>query len=145
MRAASSIRQRRRLLFREIASLTILVSLGSITLFWLAPIVLELIFADKYQFSTGLIVAGILAGVVRAVSGLSKGVATALCSTSELGRLNILTWLCTTVAAAGGIVGARWGLTGLVYGIAFGWLSLSTVYTYSALPHLRRAHAEHTD
>lgn len=138
MRAASSIHQRRRLLFREIASLTVLVSLGSIALFWLAPTVFELIFADKYQFSRGLIVAGILAGVVRAVSGLLKGVATALCSTSELGRLNLLTWLCTTVAAVGGIVGARWGLAGLVYGIAFGWLTLSVVYTCSALPHLRR-------
>jgi hypothetical protein len=138
MRSADSVHERRRLLGKEAASLAVLVSLGSIALYWLAPLVFELIFADKYQFSRGLIVAGILAGIVRAVSGLSTGVATAVCNTRELGQLNTLTWLCTAVAAAGGIVGARWGLTGVVYGIAFGWLILSTAYAIKAFPHLRR-------
>lgn len=138
MRSASSVGERRRLLAKETASLVAMVGLGSIALYWLAPIVFELIFADKYQFPMSLIVAGILAGIVRAVSGLCTGVATAVCDTRELGQLNTLTWLSTALAATGGIVGARWGLIGVVYGIAVGWLILSVAYAFKAFPHLTR-------
>jgi hypothetical protein len=138
MRSADSVGERRRLLAKESVSLVAMVGLGSIALYWLAPIVFELIFADKYQFPMSLIVAGILAGIVRAVSGLSTGVATAVCDTRELGQLNTLTWLSTALAATGGIIGARWGLIGVVYGIAFGWLILSGAYAFKAFPHLRR-------
>ncbi|MDH3571848.1 MAG: hypothetical protein OER89_16885, partial [Gemmatimonadota bacterium] len=73
----------------------------------------------------------------RVLGGLAKGAATALCTTRELGVLNVLTWLSTAVAFVAGSVGARWGLIGLVYGIAIGWITLAAVYAHRVLPHLR--------
>ena len=137
LRALASPAERRRLLWHEVLGLGLAVAVGSAVLILLAPWVFELIFGDKFRFPSELILAAVLAGIARVLGGLAEGAATALCTTRELGVLNVLTWLSTAVAFVAGSVGARWGLIGLVYGIAIGWITLAAVYAHRVLPHLR--------
>lgn len=139
MRAVESVRGRRRLLARESVSLVLLLGVGSVLVLWLAPPLLDWLFAEQFRFERSLILAAVFAGVTRAVAGLAGGVATALCSARQLAVLNVSVWLSVGVAVVGGGLGARWGLAGVIYGVAAGWITLSASYAIAAAPHLRRS------
>ncbi len=81
--------------------------------------------------------AAIAVGALKAFSGLAKAAAMALCTTGELASLGVLAWLAVGVALAGAAIGATWGLTGVVLGVAAGWLALLTAHGVMAARHLR--------
>jgi hypothetical protein len=137
VRSLQTVSERRRLVVRESLSMILIVVLTSTAMLTLTPWIMRAIFAGKYEFSTAVILAGIWTGSLRAFSGLSKGITLALCTDSELAGVNMLLWICIGVAVAGGFVGARWGLAGVIFGSGAGWLTMTCGYAYVALRHLR--------
>lgn len=137
LRAAETVRERRRLLAKEALILTVFVAGGGLVLAWLTPVVVELFLEGKYELGGGLIWAGLAVGALRTYSGLARAAAMALCTTRELGVVGGLVWVAVGVALAGAVVGASWGLTGLVLGIAAGWVTLIAAYAVPAARHLR--------
>jgi len=63
----------------------------------------------------------------------------ALGSTRQLGYLNLLGWVSVGAAVACAAVGAPWGLKGVLYGVAVGWLVRTIAGAVLAWPHLRSA------
>jgi O-antigen/teichoic acid export membrane protein len=122
LRAAPTVRARRNLALGEMRNVGAVTLLGSIAVLLLVPWLLDLIFDQRYEVSQALLWAAVIAGVLRVLGGFSRGLATALCTTSQMGVLNTLSWLSIVVAMAGAAVGARWGLVGLIYGTTVGWI-----------------------
>ena len=104
---------------------------------WLAPIVVHVFLAGKYEIPRSLIWAALALGGLRTYAGLAKALAMALCTTRELAVVGILVWVAVGVGLAGAVVGASWGMTGLILGIAAGWVTMMAGYAVPALRHLR--------
>ena len=122
LRAASSVRERRRLVAREGGAVAAVVLAGSLALWWVTPLVEHWLLKDKYHFPPALVLATILAGLAKIVTGFTRAIATALADEPELGRVNLWGWLSVITAIAAATAGARWGLVGIVYGVGFGWM-----------------------
>jgi hypothetical protein len=137
MRAAETVKDRRLLLKKELLILSTLILVGSLVLAWLTPLLVTIIYQDKFFIQGKLIVAAIAMGALKAYSGLAKAAVLALCTTDELASLGHIIWLSTGAATAGAIIGAKWGLAGLVLGIGIGWLVLLLVYGFLIARHLR--------
>jgi hypothetical protein len=109
---------------------------GAAVVYFLAPLVVQVVLAGKYELQRGLLLAGLLTSMLRAASGFTKGVVTALCSNRELAALNVLMWVAVAVAIVGALMGAHWALVGLIYGISLGWAIRTLVSAAIAGPHL---------
>lgn len=84
---------------------------------------------DRYKFDTGLLYALVVVGLVRVWSGFSGATVSALGSTRQLATLNGWGWLALACAAAGAFILRGYGLTGVVYGMGAGWLTLAVAGT----------------
>ena len=73
------------------------------------------------------------------MASLVATVINALGSPPELVRLSVIGWISIGVALLGAVIGARWGLTGVVYGVGLGWAFRAIVISLLAIPHLRSA------
>jgi len=130
--ASRSIRERRRILLSEAALIcTIAVSLGLI-LIPLTPPIVRILLAGRYDVSRTLTIAVVLAGLIKVLSSFSVSAAAALTPSRELGVLNWLGWIAFGTALAGGVLGAHWGLIGVIYGVAVGWALRAVVAGYLA-------------
>jgi O-antigen/teichoic acid export membrane protein len=137
MRAASSAGERRRLLSQELLMTGVVVVIGVGAVWILAPLVVWLFVGDKFVLSPALIGAALVSGTVRVLTGFSRATASALCSKRELAHLSGLMWLSIACAIAGAALGSQWGLVGLIYGAAIGWVGQLMVSTSIAVHHLR--------
>jgi hypothetical protein len=84
-----------------------------------------------------LLLAAIFSGVVKVMNSLARATAGALATTGELSIYNWLGWASVGVAFLGGVVGARWGLAGLIYGVGLGWLMRALAGSYLTIRHLK--------
>ncbi|HEX5077511.1 MAG TPA: hypothetical protein VFV80_00060 [Geminicoccaceae bacterium] len=137
LRAASGPAARRRLLVHDGKSLALLIVVGSIVTWYVAPLIIEWLLAGKYQIGAAIFTAAIFGGAMKVLSSAARAIATALCSTRELGYLSVLLWLSVALAVAGGIVGSHFGLAGLIYGVAIGTIGRGLAAAFLAAPHLR--------
>jgi O-antigen/teichoic acid export membrane protein len=137
LRAATTVHQRRTLIAHETRLISVIVLLGS-TLIWLVTPVLEHTFlAGKYHLSTALIVAALVSGVIKILNAFAKGTVSALATGRELTMINVFGWISVGIAVVAAIVGARWGLAGVIYGVALGWLVRAITAMYPIIKHLR--------
>ena len=51
--------------------------------------------------------------------------------------MNLLGWVSVTLAVVASILGARWGLAGVMYGVAFGWFTRALTAFYLTLRYLK--------
>jgi hypothetical protein len=109
-----------------------------ILVWFLTPLVSRWLLAGKYELSSVLIIAMLVSGVLKVVSVFPTSVVTALADRRRLGYLSILAWATVALGAVGGAIGARWGLTGLVYGVSAAWLLRSASAAALAAPYLTR-------
>jgi hypothetical protein len=137
MRAAASVGERRRLLAQELLMTGLVVAVGVVAVWTLAPLVVHLFVGEKFVLSSALIGAALVSGTVRVLTGFSRATASALCSNRELAYLSGLMWLSIAGAVAGAALGSHWGLVGLIYGSATGWVGQLVVATGIAVRHLR--------
>jgi O-antigen/teichoic acid export membrane protein len=145
LRAATTARQRRRLLTREGLTVLFVMAAACIVLWYATPTLVSWLLADKYTLSRQLVLAALVSGVVRVFSAFTNAAVVALGNTRQLALLNVLGWLALGVGIGGAVIGAHWGLVGVVYGSGLGWLSKAVGAAWLAAPHLRGPHEEASD
>jgi hypothetical protein len=91
----------------------------------IVPPVADLLLAGKYDLSRTLVLAAVVAGLLRVATGLARTTAAALGTTAELARLNLDAWLAVAIGVAGAVFGARFGLAGTIYGTSLGWAAFA--------------------
>ncbi|HET9040277.1 MAG TPA: hypothetical protein VFN40_08910 [Gemmatimonadales bacterium] len=137
LRAANGVTEQRRLLAHEGRLVGVIVVLGSAFIWVVTPPVERYLLAGKYHMSTGLIVAGIVAGVTKILNAFSKASVSALATQRELAMVNYLGWASVVLAVVAGLAAGTWGLAGVIYGVALGWLLRAIAAFYVTFRHLR--------
>ena len=66
-----------------------------------------------------------------------KASVSALATPRELALVNYLGWASVMLAIAAGLAGGAWGLAGVIYGVALGWLLRAIAAFYVIGRHLR--------
>jgi hypothetical protein len=133
---------RRRLARVETALLTATALLGGGLIVWLGPFVIDIFAGPDVQIGRGLLLAVSISGASRMIAAVSRSAAAAFCTTAELRRFSRAAWLATALAAAIGIALARFGLVGLVCGVATGWIMRGVFALHLAWPHLTEGDRE---
>lgn len=122
MRAAASVAQRWRILAHEGRVLGLITLAGSVTMWIATPWLVQLFVGDKYTLGPELLLAALLGGVARVLGAFSSAAVTAVGAQRHLFMLTLVSWGSVAVGLVGAVIGARWGLAGVVYGVATGWI-----------------------
>jgi O-antigen/teichoic acid export membrane protein len=142
LRAAKDVRQRRHLVAKEARLVGIVVLAGSVAIWVVTPIVERWFLAGKYHLAGSLVLAVVVSGLAKVLNSFSRATASALATTRELSTVNLLGWVSLAVGLVAAVFGARWGLAGVIYGVALGWLMRSLSAFYVVARHLRLPAAE---
>jgi len=137
LRAAPGVPERRRLIAREARLVLAIVVLGSAAIWIATPEVERWFLGGKYHLSEALVLAALVSGVAKILNGFAQSTVSALADGSELSVVTLLGWVAVAIAVAGAIVGARWGLPGVIYGVGLGWLVRALSALYMTARHLR--------
>jgi hypothetical protein len=136
LRAATGIEERRRILRHEVYTVGAVVTVTCIGIWVVTPWLVEWALAGKYLLPPALILAALINGLFKVGSAFARAAATALADNRQLGYLNGLGWVAVVTAMVGAVVGARWGLPGVLYGVSLGWLFQGLTAAWIAAPHL---------
>ena len=137
LRAAGSVQERRRLVAHEGRLVGTIVVGGSAFIWFLAPVVERWFLAGKYHLAASLVLAAIISGVGKIANAFTKSIASALAEPRELSLVNAGGWISVATSIGGALVGARWGLAGLIYGVALGWFLRAAFAAVLMVRHLR--------
>jgi hypothetical protein len=137
LRHADGPGERRRLLRTEALALFGIGLPAGLLAVGIVPWLADLLLAGKYDLGRGLVLAAVVAGLLRVASGLARTAAAALGTTSELARLNAQAWFAVGVGVAGAVVGSRFGLAGTIYGTSLGWATLVAVAMRVGARHVK--------
>jgi hypothetical protein len=137
LRAAATVIERRHLIARELRLALVIAALGSAAVLVLTPLIERWFLAGKYHLSMGLLIAALFSGTAKIAHAFTRAAATALATPRELKFVNWAGWLSAAFAVGAAAVAAPWGLTGVVYGIGFGWLAWAVMSLVVISHHLR--------
>lgn len=137
LRAAESVLERRRLVAHEATLVSAIVVGGSMAIWFLTPWIERSFLAGKYHLSGSLLLAAIVSGVTKIMNSFTKSVVAALATPAELSSVNLLGWVSVGVAVVAALVGAHWGLAGVMYGVALGWFTRGLTAFYLTLRYLK--------
>lgn len=137
LRMAPDANARRRLVGREARAVLALSAVAAVVIWYGTPWIVRILLAGKYVLPASLILAALVSGFVRVGGAFAKTVVTAVGSERQLAHLNYFGWAAVAIAVASGVAGARWGLTGVVYGITAGWMCHTLSAAFLARVHLR--------
>jgi len=144
LRAAADVRQRRRLVAKEAWLVGAVVLLSSAAIWVVTPAVERWFLDEKYRLTGALVLATVVSGVAKVINGFSKSTVSALATPRELSAIALLGWASVAVGLVAAIVGARWGLAGVIYGVAVGWMIRAMAAFFVTARHLRLPVAEAT-
>lgn len=122
LRNESGVIQRRALIAHEAKLVGAIVAGGAAIIWFVTPLLEQWFLGGKYHLAGSLVLAALVTGVIRIVSSFTRSVVSALATPAELSLVNLLGWVSVALAIPAAIVGARWGLAGVMYGVALGWL-----------------------
>lgn len=137
LRAARTVPERRRLVGHEGRLVGAIVLCGAALIWLLTPLVERWFLAGKYHLAGGLVLAAIVSGIGKIANAFTKTIAAALAEPRELSLVNLSGWVSVATSVAGALVGARWGLQGLIYGVALGWFLRAAFAGVLMARHLR--------
>jgi hypothetical protein len=137
LRAATDVRQRRRLVAKEARLVGAVVLAGSLAIWIVTPVVERWFLAGKYHLAGALVLAAVVSGVAKVFSAFTRATSSALATPRELSAVNLLGWVSLAIGLVAAVVGARWGLAGVIYGVALGWMVRSVSALYVVARHLR--------
>jgi hypothetical protein len=137
LRAATTVLERRRLVSHEARLVGGMAVLGSAAIWFFTPLLERWFLAGKYHLAGPLLLAAIVSGIAKIANAFAKATASAMADPRELSLINASGWVSVGLALAGAWIGARWGLTGVIYGVAVGWLARALVTFALVLRHLR--------
>jgi O-antigen/teichoic acid export membrane protein len=144
LRVASDARTRRAKIAREAALVFLIIAAGSVAIWVLAPPLARWLTAGRYALSRALIVATLISGFLKVVSGFMTAVVVSCGEARRLRTLSFACWGSIGISVAGAFLTGRWGLVGVLYGISAGWLLRCFCTAWLALPYLREARAQDT-
>jgi hypothetical protein len=110
---------------------------GSVAIWVAMPLVERWLLEDKYHFSGTLVLAALVAGSAKILHAFSRATVTALADSRELGLVNLSGWASLALSAVAAVLGARWGLAGVIYGVGLGWLFRALAALAVTYRHLR--------
>lgn len=139
LRASPSVGERRRLVVSEAKLVGAVALVGSLAIWVALPAVEHWVLAGRYHFSGPLVVATLLAGCAKLLQAFTRAAVTALADARGLGLMNLYGWISLALSVVGAIVGARWGLAGVVYGVGVGWVFRTLSALAIMYRHLRPA------
>jgi O-antigen/teichoic acid export membrane protein len=137
LRAATTVLERRRLVAHEAKLVGVIIVAGSVAIWFLTPWIEQAFLEGKYHLGGSLLAATLFSGIAKVMNSFTKSTVTALATASEVSTVNLLGWVSVGVAIAAGILGARWGLPGVIYGVGLGWLVRALTASYITLRHLK--------
>lgn len=123
LRAADSSRERNRLLSIEAAIVTFVMVLTCAVVWLVTPLLVDWLLAGRYTLAPALVLAALVSGLAKVLAAFGMTIVGAVGSTKDLRVLTVLSWVGVAIGLAGAVIGARWGLVGLVYGVGVGWLA----------------------
>ncbi|CAN5904620.1 hypothetical protein BH24GEM1_BH24GEM1_06670 [soil metagenome] len=137
LRAAPGVPERRRLIAREGRLIIAIVAAGSAVIWVATPYVERWFLAGKYHLPAALVLAALVSGVAKILNGFAQSTVSALADARELSMVMVMGWVAAAIAVIGAIVGARWGLPGVIYGVTLGWLVRASTAFVASARHLR--------
>lgn len=87
-----------------------------------APLIQTVILSDHYSMSGALILATLVAGTIKALSGIAEASVTALSSVKGMQIMGSIGWASIIISVGAAWYGSQFGLAGVVYGVGVGWL-----------------------
>jgi hypothetical protein len=138
LRGVATVIERRQLIAQELRFALGMAATGAAAVLVLAPLIEQWFLAGKYHLSMGLLVATLFSGIAKIAHAFARATATALATPRELALVNGAGWLSAVLALGAAIAAAApWGLTGLIYGVGFGWLAWAVASFALVFHHLR--------
>ncbi len=122
LRTCRDSQARRALLLEEGKRLAFVSIAGAIAILVITRPVIRIVASGKYPVDQNLVVAMVVMGLARVCDGLGMAMALAAAENRQLGEVGLGSWVTLAIAAGGATLGAHWGLVGVVYGLATGWL-----------------------
>jgi O-antigen/teichoic acid export membrane protein len=137
LRVSRDTPERRHLIVQE-AKLVIVLVIACAGVIWLiTPWVERWLLHDKYHLAGSLLVAAVVSGTSKILGSFTRATVTALATPAELSMVSWLGWVSVALAVPAAMYGARWGLAGVIYGVALGWLLRALAGAYVTLRHLK--------
>ncbi len=137
LRAAGSIPERRRLIAHEAKLVSGIVVAGSVVIWFVTPLIERWLLLGKYHLGASLLVATLFSGVAKILNAFTKSTVTALATPAEVSLVNLFGWASVALAIPAALLGAHWGLAGVIYGVGLGWLARAVTACLLTLRHLK--------
>jgi O-antigen/teichoic acid export membrane protein len=103
----------------------------------ITPFIAERFLMGRYDISMALLIAVVVTGSIKVCNGFVSAIVQAFGSTVALTKFNVLTWIGMLAGTACAAYGARYGVTGVVYGVGVAWLAMSLAAGLLAIASLR--------
>lgn len=137
LRLAGSVLERRHLIVHEARLVVAMVLVGTVAIWLVTPWIERWLLDGKYHLAGSLLAAAVVSGVAKIIDAFAKSTVSALATPSELSLVNLLGWACVVLAIGASLFGGRWGLEGVIYGVAVGWLTRALAAFYITARHVR--------
>ncbi|HET6618656.1 MAG TPA: hypothetical protein VFG64_01870, partial [Dongiaceae bacterium] len=125
LRAASSVDDRRRMVWHELRMIALALVGATILVAFLAPPVAEWLTDGRYAPDRLLVLAACLNGAAKVVQAIPRAVVTACGSERDVTVLNRLVWVGILTGVVGAVLGSWTGLAGLLVGSTLGSLIIA--------------------
>jgi hypothetical protein len=133
LRACRSIAQVRKILLRE-ATVVACATVALVATVWLlTPYVLRTFLQGRYVLPDSLLFAIFAVGAIRVGSAFAVSSVQALGESTDFRHMTICAWLSVLLGGTCALIGASFGVRGVVYGVGIGWLALSAASALIAL------------
>jgi O-antigen/teichoic acid export membrane protein len=129
--------ERREPIARELRFALVIAAAGAVCVLAFTPLIERWFLAGKYHLPTALLVAALFSGFAKIAHAFARATATAVATPRELALVNGAGWVSLGVAVGAAILAAPWGLTGVIYGVALGWLTWAIAAFALVMHHLR--------
>jgi hypothetical protein len=137
LRSAATVFERRQLIAHELRFATVIAAAGAVAILMLTPLVERWLLDGKYHLPLSLLLAAVFSGVAKIAHAFAKAAATALATQRELAFVNAAGWISVVLAIGCAVGAARWGLTGVIYGVGAGWFAWAIMSFALVVRHLR--------
>jgi hypothetical protein len=140
LRACRNREDLRRLMKHEGAIAFAASSVSVLAVLVITPFIADRFLMGRYDITWALLTAVIITGLVKVANGFVSAIVQAFGSTTTLAKFNVLTWAGLFAGVLCASYGARYGVTGVVYGVGVAWLAMSAAALVLALSALRGWH-----
>ena len=138
LRACEDRAQINKLLRREGLIAFGAASLSILAVLIVTPFIAEHFLLGRYAIGWGLLAAVIITGLIKVMNGVVSSIVQAFGTTGALAAFNVFTWIGLAIGAISAILGARYGVIGVVYGVGVGWLAMTIAAIVLASAALRQ-------